>query len=108
MYWAVPGQNGIFTHQNDIDTPFLNGVLEEEVYVYPPLAIQAVRGQVLKLNRRLYGLKQEAATCFKTVACVFVEISPYHVWQNHASLSSILNDLGFTLHCMWMTFLIGA
>ena len=47
-------------HQVDITTAFLNGVLEEEVYMYQPQEFVA-KGQenlVCKLKRSLYGLKQ--------------------------------------------------
>ena len=46
---------GDVIHQYDVDTAFLYGILEEEVYVYPPLGVIAGRDQVFKLNRSLYG-----------------------------------------------------
>ena len=64
----------MLVHQYDVDTAFLYGVLEEEVYVYPPLGVRAGHNQVLKLNRSLYGLNQAAATWYKTILCVFVEM----------------------------------
>ena len=67
-------RKGMFIYQYDIDTAFLNGVLEEEVYVYPPLGIQSSRDQVLKLNRSVYGLKQAAVTWFKIISYVLVEM----------------------------------
>jgi len=47
-------------HQMDVKSSFLNGVLEEEVYIEQPLGYK-VKGQedkVLKLNKAFYGLKQ--------------------------------------------------
>lgn len=44
--------------QFDVVTAFLNGDLEEDIYVKPPPGYPLPRGMVLKLKRALYGLKQ--------------------------------------------------
>ena len=53
--WSV--QKSLQLHQVDITTAFLNGVLEDEVYMYQPQEFVA-KGLVCKLKRSLYGLKQ--------------------------------------------------
>ena len=46
-------------HHLDIKTAFLNGQLEEEVYVeQPPGYAGGGNGKVCRLHRALYGLKQ--------------------------------------------------
>ena len=52
MKWKV--------HQMDVKTNFLNGVIEEEVYVEQPLGfeIHDCESHVCRLKKALYGLKQ--------------------------------------------------
>lgn len=44
--------------QFDIVTAFLNGILDEEVYLQPPKGMQVGENKALKLIKGLYGLKQ--------------------------------------------------
>ncbi|KAL0410575.1 UNVERIFIED_CONTAM: Retrovirus-related Pol polyprotein from transposon TNT 1-94 [Sesamum latifolium] len=52
--------NGWKIHQLDVKSAFLNGFLEEEVYVDQPpgYVVKGQEDKVLKLKRALYGLKQ--------------------------------------------------
>lgn len=43
--------------QSDIPVAFLNGMLESEVYIYPPEGLE-IKSSVLRLRRALYGLKE--------------------------------------------------
>nr|CCA19209.1 putative polyprotein [Albugo laibachii Nc14] len=71
VFLSVCCQEGFLVHQYDVDTAFLNGYLEEEVFIYPPRGVEGKQNQICKLNRSLYGLKQSAATWFKTISEVF-------------------------------------
>ncbi|WIA35441.1 hypothetical protein OEZ86_003881 [Tetradesmus obliquus] len=56
---ALAAQYGFALHHIDITTAFLNGELEEEVYVrQPPGFVEGPAGYVLQLKKALYGLKQ--------------------------------------------------
>uniref|UniRef100_A0A8D9B1F5 Copia protein n=1 Tax=Cacopsylla melanoneura TaxID=428564 RepID=A0A8D9B1F5_9HEMI len=56
---AIANHKDLFLHQMDVKTAFLNGVLEEEIYMYQPEGYNSVNsGMVCKLNKSLYGLKQ--------------------------------------------------
>lgn len=57
---ALAAHNRWKIHQMDVKSAFLNGILDEEVYVEQPLGY-VVKGQeekVLRLKKALYGLKQ--------------------------------------------------
>jgi len=51
--------------QLDVKNVFLNGDLQEEVYMAPPLGISDDFGYVCKLNKALYGLKQAPCAWFE-------------------------------------------
>lgn len=98
----------------DIKTAYLNGILDEEIFMEPPQGY-AHHGKVCKLNRSLYGLKQagrvwhETFTAFlqeqalrrlKSDSCVFVRDSPNVILAIYvddgllcADNSTVANDL---------------
>ena len=57
---ALAVQNGMKMHQMDVTTAFLNGELQEEVYMKQPegFAAEGQEDLVCKLKRSIYGLKQ--------------------------------------------------
>lgn len=57
---AMASIHGWDIHQMDAVTAFLNGILEEEIYIEQPegYVIEGQEGKMLRLNRSLYGLKQ--------------------------------------------------
>lgn len=57
---ALAAQGEWQVHHMDVKSAFLNGNLEEEVYVHPPPGFSDPKhsGKVLRLKKALYGLKQ--------------------------------------------------
>jgi hypothetical protein len=66
-------------HQMDVKTAFLNGVIEEEVYIEKPqgFEVEDRKSHVFRLKKALYRLKQ-----------------PPRAWYGH--IDSFLTSLGFT------------
>lgn len=64
---AISAENNFLLHQMDVTSAFLNGFLDEEIYMTQPEGF-VVKGQenlVCKLKKSLYGLKQ-APRCWNT------------------------------------------
>ncbi|CAH9139832.1 unnamed protein product [Cuscuta epithymum] len=57
---ALAAINDLVVHQMDVKTAFLNGDLEEEIYMRQPegYVVPGQENKVCKLKRSLYGLKQ--------------------------------------------------
>jgi hypothetical protein len=66
-------------HQMDVKTTFLNGVIEDEVYIEQPqgFEVEERKSHVCRLKKSLYGLKQAP-----------------RAWYGH--IDSVLMSLGFT------------
>ena len=59
-------------HQMDVKTTFLNGELNEEIYMEQPVdfIIQGQERRVCRLNRSIYGLKQSSRQWYLRFHCV--------------------------------------
>ena len=66
--WHLRHKTKLKLHQMDVKTTFLNGVIEEEVYIEQPqgFEVEYKRTHVCKVEKDLYGLK----------------LSPILVWKN--------------------------
>ena len=57
---AIVAQSNLELHKMEVKTAFLNGELDEEIYMEQPVGfiIKGQEDKVCKLRRSLYGLKQ--------------------------------------------------
>lgn len=60
MLLALAASHGLLVHQMDVKTTFLNGELDEEIYMQYPddFVVNGQERKVCKLVKSLYGLKQ--------------------------------------------------
>ena len=66
MLLSVAGVRGYKVRQYDVKTEFLNGILDEEIYLKQPQGFQE-GNKVYKLKKGLYGLKQAARVWNQTL-----------------------------------------
>ena len=80
---AVALLKGYGVHQMDVKTAFLRGELDSDVYTTPPIGVQLCGpGEVLKLKKGLYGLKQAQTLWNKK----WVDV------MTHLKFTSLLSD----------------
>lgn len=71
LVYALAVQNNLKLCQLDVSTAFLNGNLEEEIYMREPEGFEKSQNKVCRLKKAIYGLKQAARQWFKRIDAVF-------------------------------------
>ena len=93
--------------QIDVKNAFLNGSLEEEVYMsQPPGFESANKSLVCKLNRALYGLKHAPRSWYEKLHKTFV--FSLGLWQVNViipCLCIIIKESLYMFWSMWMIYL---
>ncbi|KAK2426495.1 hypothetical protein QL285_025158 [Trifolium repens] len=76
LLFALAAQNGWVIHQMDVKSAFLNGYLEEEIFVEQPegFIVQGHEEKVYKLNKALYGLKQAPRSWYSRIDAHLVNL----------------------------------
>jgi hypothetical protein len=73
---AITAQDDLLLEQIDVDSAFLNGVIDAEVYMTQPLRYEDSLHPtfVCCLNKRIYGLKQAGHIWYKTARLAILAI----------------------------------
>lgn len=73
---AISAQLGWKVHQMDVKSAFLNGILEEEIYVEQPegFLVKGEEEKVYKLRKALYGLKQAPRAWYSRIDDYLLEL----------------------------------
>ena len=76
MILSLSAQMGWHIHQMDVKTAFLNGVIEEEVYIEQPEGFEIFSNEshVRKPKRALYGLKQAPRAWYTQIDSYFTRL----------------------------------
>ena len=105
---AITAQNKWPVHQMDVKSAFLNGYLEEEVYVEQPQGYE-VPGQdhkVYRLKKALYGLKQAPRAWYSRIDSYLIE-NGFHKSESESTLYIIVNEQGkILIVCLYVDDLI--
>ena len=64
---AIAAEYNLEVHQMDIKSTYLNGELEEEIFMEPPLSFDIPDGMVLRLIKAIYGTKQEGCVWYNNI-----------------------------------------
>ena len=75
ILFAFAASKGFKLFQMDVKSAFLNGFIEEEVYVQQPLGFENPKhpNYVYKLQKALYGLKQAPRAWYARLKTFLVE-----------------------------------
>ena len=72
---AIAAKRKMYVHQMDVHTAFLNGKLDEDIYMSQPkgFEVEGKEDMVCHLHRSLYGLKQSPRCWNKELSCHLVK-----------------------------------
>lgn len=104
---SLAAQNSWRIHQMDVKSTFLNGVLEEEVYIVQPqdYEIKGQEDKVLKLKKALYRLKQAPRAWNARIDKYFQERNFIKCPYEHALYIKIQNS-DILIVCLYVDDLI--
>ena len=71
---ALVAENDWELHSMDVKTAFLNGELEEEIYMERPEGVmeEGKENTVCRLVKAIYGLRQSLRTCYQKINNFFI------------------------------------
>ncbi|XP_014490460.1 uncharacterized protein LOC106753175 [Vigna radiata var. radiata] len=105
---ALTAYNNWFLHQLDVDNVFLHGDLNEEVYMEPPPGLNIHKeGQVCRLTKSLYGLKQANRQWFEKLSSFLIFVDYVQSKSDH-SLFIKRTSVGFTALLVYVDDIIVA
>lgn len=87
MVLSIVADMDLDLHQMDVKTTFLNGDLEEEIYMNQPIGHveKGLEDKVYKLNKSIYDLKQSS-----------------RLWKFHTTITSYGFSMFYKDHCVYI------
>ena len=82
---ALAAHQDLEIHQMDVNTAFLNGDLDEDIYMRQPdgYVVAGKEHLVCKLNKSLYGLKQAGRSWYTKIDKVLLDLGFGHLHSDH-------------------------
>jgi hypothetical protein len=108
MVLSIAVQNNWKVYQMNVKSTFLNGILEEEVYIKQPPGYEVLgeEHKVYKLKKALYGLKQAPRAWYSRIDSYFVN-NGFSKCGNEPTLYVKVNDEGeILIVCLYVDDLI--
>jgi Reverse transcriptase (RNA-dependent DNA polymerase) len=107
MLISLAAYHGWKLHQLDVKSAFLNGVLEEEVYVEQPegFIVKEAEKKVYRLKKTLYGLKQ-VPRVWNTQIDGYLEIKRFIKYQFEHALYMKKSKHGVLIICLYVDDLL--
>ena len=104
---ALLVQMGWQIHQMDVNTGFLNRVIEEEVYTEKPEGFETFdrESHVCRIKRALYGLKQAPCALYTRIDSYFTELG-FTKSEVDANLYQIVVDGKLLIIILYVDYLI--
>ena len=95
---TILAQSKWSVNQMDVKSTFLNGYLDEEVYVELPQGYEVTRQEhkVYKLKKALYGLKQAPRAWYSRIDSYLIE-NGFHRSESEPTLYTKVNEQGSML-----------
>ncbi|GBE88792.1 Retrovirus-related Pol polyprotein from transposon TNT 1-94 [Sparassis crispa] len=81
---ALAAKLDLEIHQMDVKSAFLNGDLDEEIYMKVPPGFRRSNSLVWKLNKALYGLKQAGREWYKKIRAEFEALGFTRCHSDHS------------------------
>ena len=65
---ALAAEQDLEIHQMDVKSAYLNGTLEEEIFMEPPPGLEVPNNMVLHLKKAVYGMKQGGRVWYDNIS----------------------------------------
>ncbi|KAI4357505.1 hypothetical protein L6164_001448 [Bauhinia variegata] len=108
MIISLSAQSNWKIYQMDVKSAFLNGTLEEEVYVEQPTGyeVKGKEDKVYKLKKALYGLKQAPRAWYKRIDSYFIEHGFERCHFEHTLYVKFVEPGAILIVCLYVDDLI--
>ncbi|KIN98729.1 hypothetical protein M404DRAFT_31056 [Pisolithus tinctorius Marx 270] len=90
---ALAAKYNLEIHQMDVKSAFLNGLLDEEIYLRPPLGFPPDSNKVWWLLQALYGLKQAPKSWYSRLQTVFESLGFTRSQADHSLFFKVENGI---------------